>query len=158
MYFLATASAVKPIPQYQSGCSFPTLEFGTILQPPIAITDIDSTPPAIMQSAIPDSIFAVAIAIVSKPEEQYLLTVIPGTLSVSNPIKEIIRPTFNPCSASGVALPTITSSILSLSNCGTVDIKCLITSAAKSSGRENLNPPLPAFPIADLKPVTMYAF
>ena len=54
--------------------------------------------------------------IVSKPEEQYLLIVIPGTFTVFNPIKEIIRPIFNPCSASGVAFPTITSSIRSGSN------------------------------------------
>ena len=76
----------------------------------MAITDIDSTPPAIIQSAIPALIFALAMAIVSNPEEQYLFTVIPGTLSVSKPINEIIRPTLSPCSASGVALPTITSS------------------------------------------------
>ena len=135
MYCFATASAVNPIPQYQLGFSFPTFGLGTILQPPIAIVDIDSTPPAMMHSAIPASIFAVAIAIVSKPEEQYLLTVIPGTLSVFNPINEIIRPTFNPCSASGVAFPTMTSSTRNLSNSGTLAIKCLITSAAKSSGR-----------------------
>ncbi|MNY36833.1 hypothetical protein D3C86_1713480 [compost metagenome] len=66
----ATASAVNPIPQYQVGFSFPTFGFGTILQPPIAITDMDSTPPAMMQSAIPASIFACASAMVSSPEEQ----------------------------------------------------------------------------------------
>mmetsp|Transcript_9402 Transcript_9402/g.12796 ORF Transcript_9402/g.12796 Transcript_9402/m.12796 type:complete len:311 (-) Transcript_9402:77-1009(-) len=132
---LATASAVKPIPQYQFGFSFPTFGFGTIRQPPIAMVDMDSTPPAKIQSAIPASIFAVAMAIVSNPEEQYRFTVMPGTFTESNPIKEIIRPTFKPCSASGVAFPTITSSIRSLSNCGTSFMMCFTTSAAKSSGR-----------------------
>ena len=110
-----------------------------------------------MQSAIPLCIFAFAMAMVSSPEEQYLFTVIPGTFIVSNPIKEIIRPMFSPCSASGVAFPQITSSILSLSNSGTDATKCLITSAAKSSGRVNLKTPFPDFPTADLYPATIYA-
>ncbi|CAI8218778.1 MAG: Uncharacterised protein [Cryomorphaceae bacterium] len=78
-----------------------------------------STPPAIMHSAIPDFIFAEAIAIVSSPEAQYLLTVTPGTSSTFNPISEITLAIFKPCSASGVAFPTITSSILVLSSSGT---------------------------------------
>src|SRR5690606_34774196 len=102
----ATASAVSPIPQYQVGFSFQVFGLGTMRQPPMAMTDMDSTPPAMMQSAMPASIFALAMAMVSSPEEQYRLTVMPGTLSVSNPINEIMRPTFNPCSASGVAFPT----------------------------------------------------
>ena len=77
-----------------------------------------STPPAIIHSAIPDLIFEDAIAIVSNPEAQYLLTVTPGTSSTSRPIKEIILATFSPCSASGIAFPTITSSILDLSSSG----------------------------------------
>ena len=77
-----------------------------------------SAPPAIIQLAIPDWILAVAIAIVSNPEAQYLFTVTPGTSSTFNPIKEINRATFSPCSASGIAFPTITSSILVLSKSG----------------------------------------
>ncbi len=69
-YCCATASAVKPIPQYQLGFSLPTFGLGTIRQPPIAMTDMDSAPPAMIQSAIPFSILAFAIAMVSKPEEQ----------------------------------------------------------------------------------------
>ena len=71
-----------------------------------------------IQCAIPDCILAVAIPIVSNPEAQYLLTVTPGTSSIFNPIKEINRPIFNPCSASGMAFPTITSSIRVLSKWG----------------------------------------
>ena len=77
-----------------------------------------SAPPAMIQSAIPLWIFAVAIPIVSNPEAQYLFTVTPGTSVTFNPIKEIKRPTFKPCSASGIAFPTMTSSILFLSKSG----------------------------------------
>jgi hypothetical protein len=37
-----------------------------------------SVPPAMIHSAIPILIFAVAIAMVSSPEAQYLFTVMPG--------------------------------------------------------------------------------
>ena len=86
-----------------------------------------SAPPAIIQSAIPALIFAVAIAIVSNPELQYLFTVCPGIWSVSKLINEINLPTFRPCSASGIAFPTIRSSILFGSNSGTSAISPLIT-------------------------------
>src|ERR1700712_4423207 len=69
----------------------------------------------------------------------------------------IILPTCKPCSASGTALPTITSSILLGSNCGTDASKPCITSIAKSSGLVNLKPPLLDLPTAVLKPAIMYA-
>ena len=68
-----------------------------------------SVPPATIHSAIPIRILAVAIAIVSKPDAQYLFTVIPGT-SIPKALAAMILPTCKPCSASGTALPTITSS------------------------------------------------
>ena len=55
-----------------------------------------SAPPAMIHSAIPACILAVAMAIVSTPEEQNLLTVTPGTSTLFNPIKEIKRPMFSP--------------------------------------------------------------
>ena len=66
---------------------------------------------------------------------------------VSKPkaLAAIIRPTWRPCSASGTAFPTITSSTLLASSCGTDAINPLITSIAKSSGRVNLKPPLLLF-------------
>ena len=118
---------------------------------------MDSVPPAIMQSAIPDWIFAVAIAIASEPDAQYRLMVTPGTLSVFKPIKEINLATFKPCSASGIAFPTIRSSILSLSNSGTSAISFSITVAAISSGRVNRREPFGALPTAVLYPLMMYA-
>ncbi len=50
---LATASAVSPIPQYQSGLALAMRALGTIRHPPKGIGDIDSIPPAKMQSARP---------------------------------------------------------------------------------------------------------
>ncbi len=55
-----------------------------------------SAPPAMIQSAIPDWIFAVAIPMVSIPDEQNLFTVTPGTSTEFNPINEIKRAIFNP--------------------------------------------------------------
>ena len=55
-----------------------------------------SAPPAIIQSAIPACILAVAIAIVSTPDEQNLLTVTPGTSTLFNPIREIKRAMLSP--------------------------------------------------------------
>ena len=55
-----------------------------------------SAPPAIIQSAIPACIFAVAIPMVSIPDEQKRLTVTPGTSTISNPINEINRAIFKP--------------------------------------------------------------
>ena len=68
---------------------------------------------------------------------------------------EIILPTCKPCSASGTALPTITSSILFTSNCGIVANNPLITVTARSSGRVNLKPPFLLLVTAVLYPATI---
>ena len=83
--------------------------------------------------------------------------VIPGTLSVFKPISEIILAKFRPCSASGVAFPTIMSSILLVSSSGKSFNKCWTTCLPISSGLVNLKTPLPDFPTADLYPPTIYA-
>ena len=66
----ATASAVSPMPQYQSGFAFATRALGTMRHPPKGIGDMVSMPPARMQSASPAWIFAEAMAMVSKPDAQ----------------------------------------------------------------------------------------
>ena len=109
-----------------------------------------------MQEASPARILAVAIAIDSSPEAQYRLMVIPGT-SIPNARAAIIRPTCNPCSASGTALPTITSSTWFGFNAGREAISPLITSIAKSSGLVKRNPPFFAFVTAVRNPATIYA-
>ena len=69
-----------------------------------------------IHSAIPALIFAVAIAIVSKPDAQYLFTVTPPILNGSPALKTTILPICIPCSASGIAFPQIKSSIFDGSN------------------------------------------
>src|SRR5210317_707005 len=94
---------------------------------------------------------------VSIPEAQYLLTVTPGTSSILRPINEMSLAIFNPCSASGMALPTMTSSILVLSKSGSSLNICSKVSAANSSGLLNLKTPLGALPQAVLYALTIYA-
>ena len=80
----------------------------------------------------PALILLTAIEIASKPEAQYLLIVTPGT-SFPRALAEINLATCRPCSPSGLAQPTITSSTLVVSSSGTCEARCLITSTAKSS-------------------------
>ena len=152
---LATASAVSPMPQYQSGFSWATRAFGTMRQPPIGMHDMLSVPPAITSSCMPVRILAVAMAMVSSPLEQYRFTVMPGTFSVSSPMSEIRRPTFRPCSASGEALPTITSWMRLGSNSGREATRWRTTCAARSSGRTSRRVPLVALPTALRDPAMM---
>ena len=97
------------------------------------------------------------MAIVSRPEAQYLFTVTPATSFVFSPIRAINLAIFKPCSASGVALPTITSSILDLSRLGILFTIYSMVSAASSSGLLNLKSPLGAFPTAVLYAEIIYA-
>ena len=115
-----------------------------------------SVPPAMMQSAMPARIFAVAMAIVSNPLAQYLFTVMPGTF-IGSARTAIMRPICKPCSASGTALPTIKSSTCCGSSCGTVASNCRMVSTARSSGRVKRKPPFFALPTAVRSPSTIYA-
>jgi mono/diheme cytochrome c family protein len=67
----------------------------------------------------------------------------------------MMRPTCKPCSASGTAFPTITSSTLLLSSWGTLFNRDCITSMARSSGLVNLNPPRFDLATAVLYPATI---
>ena len=88
-------------------------------RPSIGIMLMLSVPAAIMMSASPVRIRSAAIDTAFNPDEQKRLTVIPATVlgipASSNPM----RATFIPCSYSGIAQPTITSSTLPGSICGT---------------------------------------
>src|SRR5688572_2913427 len=68
-----------------------------------------------------------------------------------------IRATFNPCSASGMAQPRMTSSIDAASSCGTRSRAPLIAVAASSSGRITLSVPFGALPTAVRTADTMTA-
>jgi hypothetical protein len=71
-----------------------------------------------------------------------------GEKSYQDVDSEIKRPTFKPCSASGMAFPTITSSIRVLSKFGICAIIYSMVSAANSSGLLKRNKPFGAFPTA----------
>jgi len=64
---------------------------------------------------------------------------------------------FNPCEPSGIALPTITSSILLGSKFGNSFIMYLMVSAANSSVLLKRNTPFGALPTAVLYAFTIYA-
>jgi hypothetical protein len=74
------------------------------------ISDIVSVPAAIITSASPRRMRSAAIATVCTPEAQKRLMVTPGTVFGMPASSRPIRATFIPCSASGIAQPTITSS------------------------------------------------
>ncbi len=77
-----------------------------------------SVPAAIITSASPVRIRSAAIDTALSPDEQKRLIVMPATVFGSPASSRPIRATFIPCSYSGIAQPTITSSMLAGSICG----------------------------------------
>ena len=117
--------------------------FIDILLPMICgMTDIDSVPAAIITSARPRRIWLAASDTACTPEEQKRLMVMPGTVIGRPASNAPIRATFIPCSASGMAQPTMTSPISAGSTPGTWATTDLMTAASMSSGRTFLNMPL----------------
>ena len=119
--------------------------------------DIDSVPPATTHSAMPAMIEAAAIATVCDPEEQKRFTVTAGTSTGSPARSAAMRATFVPDSPSGVAQPSITSSIVPGGSPGTRRRRSSMTAAAMSSGRTVRRLPRGAFPTAVLTPATITA-
>ena len=70
-----------------------------------------SVPAAIMMSASPVRMRSAAIDTAFSPDEQKRLIVMPATLFGKPASSTPMRATFMPCSYSGIAQPTITSSI-----------------------------------------------
>ncbi|MNR55737.1 hypothetical protein D3C85_1761710 [compost metagenome] len=68
-----------------------------------------------------------------------------------------MRATFRPCCASGIAQPTMASSISFGSRSGTCATAAFRMVASRSSGRVFLNAPLGALPIGERVAATMYA-
>src|SRR5258706_8810927 len=134
-----------------------TASFSAILLPIIGTIDMDSVPAAITMSSSPVRIRSAASATAWTPEEQKRLIVIAGTLSGSPASRTPMRATFMPCSASGIAHPTITSPISRGSSPGTCAITPFSTCASMSSGRTLLNIPRGALPTGVRIAATMYA-
>jgi hypothetical protein len=82
------------------------------LKPVIGTLLILSTPAAMTRSDEPDLMRSAALETDWRPEEQNLLRVYAGVESGRPASKVAIRAMFNPCGPSGMAQPTIISSIL----------------------------------------------
>ena len=72
---------------------------------------MDSTPPATITSATPQAIWPAASAMACRPEEQKRLMVMPQTLSGRPARAATSRAMLKPCLRSGMAQPTMRSSI-----------------------------------------------
>ena len=99
-----------------------------------------STPPHIKALPEPIAILPAAIWIDSIEDPHHLFTVIPDVL-ISIPLKKVTSfPILKPCSPSGKAHPTITSSI-SIGLIFVLETKFLITSASMISGLTSIRSP-----------------
>ena len=116
------------------------------LLPPMGTMLMLSVPPAIITSASPRRMRSAASATACTPDEQNRLIVMPGTPFGKPARSEAMRATLNPCSASGIAQPTITSSIASACRSEHRAMTFRRTCASMSSGRTFLNIPRGAFP------------
>ena len=116
---------------------------------------IDSVPAAIITSASPTRIRSAAIAIAVRPDAQNRLTVTPPTVSGRRDSSAPMRATFSPCSPSGIAQPTIASSIVFGSSDGTCASAERIAWTSRSSGRTLRNTPFGALPIGVRVAATM---
>ena len=96
-------------------------------------------------------------AIAWRPDEQNRLTVTADAETGTPARKLAIRATFSPCSPSGIAHPTITSSTSPASKPGARFNASAMTTAAMSSGRVNRNVPDGALPTAVRTAATMTA-
>ena len=105
-----------------------------------------SRPPATAISSSPEAIRAAIPAMVWRPEAQNRFTVTPPTLAGSPASSTAMRAMFRPCSASGIAQPTIASSMVAGSSPGTCASAPRIACTSRSSGRVWRNTPRGALP------------
>ena len=122
------------------------------------VVDIDSTPPAIMQSENPLWTWVAAIATVCKPDEQYLFTVVPPTSIGNLDNTAAFRAMLCPWAPSGAPQPRIMSSTIEGSKPGFLSNRALTKCAVISSARVWLNPPLKdlANPVRTLSTITTF--
>ena len=114
-----------------------------------------SVPAAIITSASPVRMRSAAIDTALSPDEQKRLIVMPATLDGSPASSSPMRATFMPCSNSGIAQPTITSSMRSCGSDGTAAVTRESTWASSESGRVVRNIPRGALPTGDRVAATM---
>src|SRR5439155_7158868 len=131
--------------------------FGAIVWPPIGTRLIDSVPPARIVDAKPHITCSAAYAIACNPDEQKRLTVTADAATGMPARRLAIRATFSPCSASGIAHPSTTSSTSDGSTAGARRSASAIAVAASSSGRVPRRVPFGAFPDAVRTALTITA-
>ena len=105
------------------------------LLPDIGTMLMLSTPAAIITSASPTRMRSAAICTADKPEAQKRLTVMPPTLLGRPASSAPMRAMFMPCSPSGMAQPTMASSMATGSSPGTWRNAAWMAATSKSSGR-----------------------
>src|SRR5487761_2764322 len=115
-------------------------------RPSIGIMLMLSVPAAITMSASPVRMRSAAIETAFSPDEQKRLIVMPGTPGGNPASSTPMRATFIPCSYSGIAQPTITSSTRAGSIDGTCASTRLSTCASRVSGRVARYAPRGALP------------
>ena len=152
------AELAGPIAAYALGSASISAGSATILLPPMGTVDIDSTPPAMMTSALPERITSAAQAMAWEPEEQKRLEVHAVTSTGKPASREIRRAMFMPCSASGMAQPSMMSSTIADSSPGVRATSALSNGAANSSDRVSFRLPFLALPIGVRAYETITAF
>jgi hypothetical protein len=125
------------------------------LLPLIGTMLIDSAPAAIITSASPTRMRSAAICTAVRPEAQKRFTVTPPTEFGSPASSTPMRAMLSPCSPSGIAQPTIASSIAFGSSDGTCRSAPWIAAMSRSSGRVWRNTPRPDRPIGVRVAATM---
>ena len=123
---------------------------------PFTPRDTHSTPAEMNTSPSPALIAWYAIRVVCSDEEQYLLTVVPGTSSRPSSTATT-RAMLNPCSPPGSPQPSIRSSTVAGSSCGTFASAADTICTAMSSGLIEVSDPLNARPIGERAVATMTA-
>ena len=118
---------------------------------------IDSVPPARTTPAKPHMIRSAPYAMACRPEEQKRFTVTADALTGTPARRLAMRATFNPCSASGIAQPMITSSTSAGSTPGARASASRSTTAPISSGLVVRSVPAGALPTAVRTAETMTA-
>ena len=124
---------------------------------PSARDSSSRSPPATTAVAAPHMMRSAPYAMACRPEEQKRLTVTADAVTGTPARRLAMRATFMPCSASGIAQPTITSSISAGSSPGAPSRAARMVAAAMSSGRVVRSVPAGALPTAVRTAETMTA-
>src|ERR1700761_6009230 len=123
---------------------------------PFVKRETHSTPAAMNTSPSPALIAWYAILVDCSDDEQYRLTVVPGTVS-SPSMTAATRAILKPCSPPGSPQPTMRSSTWAGSTCGTLASTADTIWTSRSSGLMEINDPLNARPMGERAVATMTA-